>query len=511
MKRLLLVFLFCLVCHPAFLFSQSTFIRSLSLYGDYAQTALHPATDGFVHANVKNLGTNYYPAFAILDSLGQSVQTRTTSTALSAFGYPADLIRLAGGGYAAAYIDAPITLVFTLDSTGLPIAYQRSSSFSYFQELEPTPDGGYLAMGYSLAVSGQTWAGWLAKFDAQGDTLWTRSYELPNGGARIKDASVLPSGDYILLADFGQSLGLMRVSSGGQMMWAKKYPVISGSQFFPRKIALNADGQILAGGTLIPQNYAAAAAFDTLGHLQWSTQVLSPTGFELWGGTLTPQGDLLLTGKLYEYIAQQAIPHGMSLRFSKTGNVIWLHRHLFDNNPWMSDVECLPGGGYFWTGADSLQTLFYKTTDADSIAASCSPESLHDTSVVLDLDTVVVSPLLRHRDFLTRPTFTTAASSATSSLRCGTVGVAQGLAAKAATVVPQPLHSAARILLAEGSLADDAQLHITDLSGRHLALPTTRLSDGWEIQRGGLPAGIYVYQVLQDGQRIASGKLWVAD
>jgi hypothetical protein len=94
---------------------------------------------------------------------------------------------------------------------------------------------------------------------------------------------------------------------------------------------------------------------------------------------------------------------------------------------------------------------------------------------------------------------------------CTPIAAEQARATFAVRVLPQPMRSSARILLAEGSLADDAQLHITDLSGRSLALPATRLHDGWEIQRGGLPAGIYAYQVLQDGQRIASGKLWVAD
>lgn len=39
----------------------------------------------------------------------------------------------------------------------------------------------------------------------------------------------------------------------------------------------------------------------------------------------------------------------------------------------------------------------------------------------------------------------------------------------------------------------------------------TSAAYGLEIHWGGLPAGLYSYQVLQGGQHIASGKLWIAD
>ena len=55
------------------------------------------------------------------------------------------------------------------------------------------------------------------------------------------------------------------------------------------------------------------------------------------------------------------------------------------------------------------------------------------------------------------------------------------------------------------------QLLLHDLGGKTLVPSVTPTADGLEIQRGGLPAGLYSYQVLQGGQRIASGKLWIAD
>jgi hypothetical protein len=42
-------------------------------------------------------------------------------------------------------------------------------------------------------------------------------------------------------------------------------------------------------------------------------------------------------------------------------------------------------------------------------------------------------------------------------------------------------------------------------------IQATALGDGFQLSRAGLANGLYSYQVLQAGQRVASGKLWIAD
>jgi hypothetical protein len=511
MKRLLLVFILCLVSHPVFLYSQSTFIRSLTLYTPNSKTAPHPPSGGYIHATAKSLGGTIYAAFTRLDSSGQPVQTTRTGTGIGGNGYPVDLVRLTGGGYAVAYRALGSTLFYTLDSMGMPLTCKKGGEQDYIEELEPAPDGGFLAVGFCPNARGLAVAGLLMKFDAQGDTLWTRTYDLDTTGVDFFDAAALPSGGFIIVGRMDGYAGLVKVSAHGQTEWTKQYRVTNGSQLWPKKLVYNGDDQILVGAYSLSGSYASAVAFDTLGNFQWGNRITNRTNFTFRRALLTPDGDMVLAGQMVEFVGASTFRYGVSLHVTQTGNFTWLHQHLFSNTFYLSDVERVPSGGYFWTGSNYSQTLLYKTTATDSIEGACGPVSLNFITAPILLDTTPISPVVVVQTELVNLNLTTFTSSATSAIACAAVAVTDGLPALTTSVLPQPMRSTARILLSAGILADDAQLHITDLSGRQLSLPVTRLPDGWEIQRGGLPAGIYAYQVLQGGQRVASGKLWVAD
>ena len=509
MKKLLQFALLCLLITPLHLFGQSSFIRSLELTGFWSKTAHDPLTGGFIHINNDYVDTAFFPVFLRLDAMGSPVQTIFAHKAIFQSARPVDVVRLAGGGYAAAWQNLLTSLMFTLDSTGTPIAYTESAYYSIVKGMEPSSDGGNLAVGYCGAQNVPPFAGWAVKFNAQGDTSWVRMYEIPNGDFRLIDAAALPSGDYILAAQINDTTGLMRVSASGALMWTKKYPTISGLPFSPKQIAINADGQILVGGG---SYYAAAAAFDTLGNFQWGTRVQIPDATFIDAVALTPDGDLIMMGSMNMDINQQNLDFGINLCISKSGQMRWarMPKYVPGYNYRTCDVEVMPGGQYFWTGRGFAETLLYTTSAVDSMAGPCTPDPLAFSTGTFVLDTVTAYPATPYRNFLTHPVLSLTATSTVSSLVCAPVDIAKPRTT-AATVLPQPLRTSARILLSEGSLTDDAQLHITDLNGRVLSLPVTRLSDGWEIQRGGLPAGIYAYQVLQGGQRVASGKLWIAD
>ena len=80
-----------------------------------------------------------------------------------------------------------------------------------------------------------------------------------------------------------------------------------------------------------------------------------------------------------------------------------------------------------------------------------------------------------------------------------------------AQVVPHPLRTASRLEIAGLAMADELRLLVTDMQGRQVQLAATRVEGGFQLSRAGLANGLYSYQVLQAGQRIASGKLWIAD
>ncbi|MFZ5434235.1 MAG: hypothetical protein ACOZB3_10720 [Calditrichota bacterium] len=92
-----------------------------------------------------------------------------------------------------------------------------------FNSVVATPDGGCLAGGtYPSTISYDDM--WLVKFDADGDTLWTRTY----GGSSFDQCNaVLQAGDGYIAAGYftntGYDFGLLKVDLNGDSVWRKDF------------------------------------------------------------------------------------------------------------------------------------------------------------------------------------------------------------------------------------------------------------------------------------------------
>lgn len=83
------------------------------------------------------------------------------------------------------------------------------------------PDGGILACGQTTNTDDDSQAGWLVKTDANGDTLWTRTYNPSGLIDRLLNMLVMPNGDIVMVGsgrDTGQTNQdgwILRVDSMG--------------------------------------------------------------------------------------------------------------------------------------------------------------------------------------------------------------------------------------------------------------------------------------------------------
>ncbi len=93
--------------------------------------------------------------------------------------------------------------------------------------IQQTTDGGYIMAG-GLAAGGQTGDYWLVKTNAQGDTLWTRTY----GGTSWENCGSMQmtsDGGFILVGateSFGvndRNIWLVRTDSNGDTLWTKTF------------------------------------------------------------------------------------------------------------------------------------------------------------------------------------------------------------------------------------------------------------------------------------------------
>jgi hypothetical protein len=96
----------------------------------------------------------------------------------------------------------------------------------------PTIDGGYALCGHSFSFGPGNWDYWLVKTDANGDSLWSRTY----GGTNIDECRYTiqePDGCYLLMG-YTQSFGsgnkdywLIKTDADGNVLWSETYGGLS--------------------------------------------------------------------------------------------------------------------------------------------------------------------------------------------------------------------------------------------------------------------------------------------
>jgi hypothetical protein len=102
------------------------------------------------------------------------------------------------------------------------------SGTDYGHSVEQTPDGGYMIGGKTTSFGAGSYDVWLLKTDANGDTLWTRTY----GGSRIDqalDAHQTSDGGYVLVG-YTESFGagsadfyVVKTDANGDTIWTRVY------------------------------------------------------------------------------------------------------------------------------------------------------------------------------------------------------------------------------------------------------------------------------------------------
>jgi hypothetical protein len=92
---------------------------------------------------------------------------------------------------------------------------------------QPTSDGGYIIIGYTASFGLGYMDAWLVKADADGDTLWTKTF---GGGDYDSGRSVIqtPDGGYLVLCNINYGfddtgMALIKTDSNGDSLWSRRY------------------------------------------------------------------------------------------------------------------------------------------------------------------------------------------------------------------------------------------------------------------------------------------------
>ncbi|MBN2379083.1 hypothetical protein JXM67_04705 [candidate division WOR-3 bacterium] len=209
-----------------------------------------------------------------------------------------------------------------------------------------TSDGGYI-----VAVDGS-----LIKHNPQGFVEWEKSYSL-----RIAFAEETSDGDYILSID--HYFGLLKTDSLGDSIWCKIYigEIGYGYCLGGRVMETSDDGYILSGTASPWLDYfmRILARVDSLGDTLWTYSYSEDIATYLTGLDMTADGGYIVTG------GDNSTFDGLVLsKFSDSGDTLW-ERWIKEPYLYPEWLETTSDGGFVLTGFSydkpSPHMFLYKT------------------------------------------------------------------------------------------------------------------------------------------------------
>ncbi len=252
-------FLFLSLASP--LPAQTTFQRT---YGgtdhDNGRSVLQTTDGGYIIAGkTASFGAGYDVYLVKTDFSGDTMWTRTFGGTGWDAGY--SVAQTTDGGYIIAgrteSFGAGLSDVWLIktDARGDTV-WTRTYGGTEFDEsrsVAQTADGGYVIAGHTWSFGAGSYAVWLLKTDAYGDTLWTRTYggtssDYGNSVAQTADGGYVIAGHTWSFGAGSYDVYLVKTDSSGDTMWTRTWGGRSPDEGY--SVAQTADsGYVITGWT----------------------------------------------------------------------------------------------------------------------------------------------------------------------------------------------------------------------------------------------------------------------
>ena len=207
--------------------------------------------------------------------------------------------------------------------------------FKALLAVRATSDGGFIVCGSSRPAGGGVTGGLYLKFDASLNLEWSRNYR--DGFTVVYDILSLEDGGYIACGVHpkgNQIAGLIhRLDGDGNLLWSKNYNIPNGGAGFMGIAAIPGGDFLLAGqthGYYLPQDYLCIDSelwmtrITASGDVVWSNLYAIPEPLCLHDISATAQGSLLLCGQTSSFNTKPFFMHigtNAQVLFSKMPNV----------------------------------------------------------------------------------------------------------------------------------------------------------------------------------------------
>jgi len=226
--------------------------------------------------------------------------------------------------------------------------FEYSGLIEEGRSVKQTIDGGYIVVGY-LNAGPHTWGGdlWLVKTNANGDTLWTKTYG-DSGREKGYSIDLTSDGGYILTGYKGDSspqgfwhVWLVRLDSDGDTLWTKTFGDSGeASQGYCVQ-------QTTGGGYIITGSYRWLIKTDSSGDILW-TKTFGGSGIG-YCVQQTTDGGYIVTGCTTYGSAGEA----WLIKTNSSGDTLWTKTFGGIGYDEGKSVQQTTDGGYIISGHTS--------------------------------------------------------------------------------------------------------------------------------------------------------------
>ena len=253
------------------------------------------------------------------------------------------------------------------------------SSSEYFNTVQQTSDGGYIAAGYSQSSNGDIGNNkgeldaLIVKLDGNGNIVWLKNV----GGSKsesFEDAQQTSDGGYIAVGysnsndgDLTSNRGyddaiLVKFDTNGNITWIKSIGGSSGDQFY--SVQQTSDGGYIAAGNSGSTNGNISGnkgntdgilvKFDASGNTAWIKNVGGSSNDYLRSVQQTSDGGYISSGYSSsnngDITGPKGLNDGIVTKFDASGNISWLKNIGGTLNDNLYSVVQTSDGGYIATG-----------------------------------------------------------------------------------------------------------------------------------------------------------------